>query len=72
MKTYDTIPAEAERPCDCCKRIHRKLHYTNGFWLGESCEQDYSRYLHGDRDIKSAYWKGYEKKFIKVQRMAGG
>lgn len=69
MKTYDTIPAEAERPCDCCKRIHRKLHFVNGFWLGESCETDYRRYNNGDQDKNSVYWTGREIKFSKIQKM---
>lgn len=70
MKTYETIPAEADQRCDCCGRYHRKLYYMNGFWLGNNCLADYRHYLI-DKDAKSLYWHGYEANYRKVMIMTG-
>ena len=70
MRTHETIPAEAERPCDCCGRVHRKLYHYKGFWMGETCKQNYQRF-ENDRDPKSLYWRGYERIYRRVARMFG-
>lgn len=70
-----TLPAEAAKPCDCCKRIHRKLVLVNGFWLGQSCADDYRRYLNTPAYYtpvqQAAIWHGYETKLSKIKRMIG-
>lgn len=69
----NTIPAEAERQCDCCGRIHRKLICIDGFWMGQTCAGDYKLYLRNDgKDINSILWKGHEKVFLKVEKMVKG
>ena len=71
MTAKNTIPAEAERPCDCCGRIHRKLYSVNNMWMGSTCKEQYTRYWDGDRNPKSLYWNGYQKQYQKVARMFG-
>jgi hypothetical protein len=73
MKNFGTLPAEADRPCDCCGRMHRKLFYVDAYWMGKSCATDYSLYKRSDgKDVASLVWKGYESKFYKVQKMVKG
>ena len=67
----EPISAEAGRPCDCCKRIHRKLYLTyDGYWLGETCANDYRVYL-GVPSVTSAQWVGWESRHAKIERMIG-
>lgn len=67
----EVIPANSDIPCSCCGRYHRKIKKIDGFWLGSTCEQDYSTY-YWNRDPKSLVWKGWEKKFAKVHKMVTG
>jgi hypothetical protein len=71
MKNHGTLPAEAGRPCDCCGRVHRKLFELDGFWMGKTCRDDYRIYKH-NKDITSAHWFGWEKKYRKVEIMVKG
>ena len=70
MKQYNTIPAEADKPCDCCGRIHRKLYFTNGLWMGASCTEQY-KLFDAWRNVTDIVWKGYEKQYWKVARLYG-
>jgi len=67
MKTQP-IPANGEKPCDCCNRLHRTLYLLDGYWMGKACAEDYTLYKI-DSNITSLYWRGWEKKHAKVQRM---
>lgn len=68
--TNETLPAEAEKPCSCCGRLHRKLYHIDGYWMGKTCSEQYKIYSRRDgKDINSPLWKGYEKQFANVQRM---
>lgn len=64
----NTIPAETDKPCSCCGRNHRKLFLVDGHWLGRNCAEDYKIYRRNS-DVKSPYWKGYERKYTKVAKM---
>lgn len=68
MRKQPTIPANDEKPCDCCNRVHRKLYLEDGYWLGATCAEQYGFYMI-DRDITSLYWRGYEKQHAKIKRM---
>lgn len=68
---HHTIPANGDKPCDCCLRFHRKLYFVDGYWMGETCVDDYTFYRR-DANITSLYWKGWEKKHAKVKRMLEG
>jgi hypothetical protein len=65
------IPANGEKACDCCGRFHRKLYFLDGYWMGQTCAEDYTLYKR-NADITSLYWRGYEKKHAKVRRMLHG
>jgi hypothetical protein len=68
--TNETLPAEAEKPCNCCGRLHRKLYNIDGFWMGKSCAASYKIYQRSDaKEITSIFWKGYEKQYNNIQRM---
>lgn len=67
MKT-NVIPANDEKPCDCCGRLHRKLYLLDGYWLGNTCADHYTFYMR-DTNIASLYWRGYERQHAKVKRM---
>jgi len=71
MMRVQPIPAESDKPCDCCHRMHRKLYYLDGYWMGQACAEDYTFYMR-DSNITSLYWRGYEKKHAKVQKMLHG
>jgi len=65
------IPANGDKPCDCCKRFHRKLYLLDGYWMGDTCAEQYSFYQR-DSKLTSLYWRGYEKQHAKVKRMLEG
>lgn len=65
-----TLPADSDQPCACCGRHHRKLTLIDGLWLGGDCAENYQMFLH-NKDIKSPFWRGYEKKYYQVARMIG-
>lgn len=68
--TNETLPAEAEKPCNCCGRLHRKLYNIDGYWMGKTCSEQYKIYRRSDgKNVNSMIWKGYEKQFANVQRM---
>ena len=66
-----TIPANSDKPCDACNRIHRKLYLLDGYWMGNACADHYSFYVR-TKDITDSYWRGYEKQHAKIQRMVEG
>jgi hypothetical protein len=70
MQTHP-IPANGEKPCDCCLRFHRKLFLVDGYWMGGTCADHYTFYMR-ESDITSSYWRGYEKQHAKVKRMVTG
>jgi len=71
--TNEIIPAEAERPCSLCGRIHRKLYYAGaGYWMGKNCLTSYTRFTNGDKNITSMFWKGYEKQYQRCVNLAKG
>jgi hypothetical protein len=65
------IPANGDKACQCCRRLHRKLFYVDGYWLGGTCAEDYTLYRQ-HADVTSLAWRGYEKKHAKVRRMLCG
>ncbi len=65
------IPANGEKPCDCCLRFHRKLYLVDGYWMGTTCAEDYKLYMQ-DSDITGITWRGWEKRHAKVKRMLEG
>jgi hypothetical protein len=70
MKNHP-IPANGEKPCDCCGRFHRKLYYVDGYWLGTSCAEQYGFYCQTPQ-VTNIVWRGYEKQYAKVKRMVTG
>ena len=71
MSSQDTIPANTDKPCACCKRIHRTLHLVGGYWLGKNCAEQYKLYRR-DNNINSLTWRGYEKKHAQLTAMVKG
>lgn len=64
----NTLPAQSDQPCDCCRRFHRKLYLLDGYWLGKNCANSYTIYLrHSHPD--SVVWRGYEKKHAQIKKM---
>lgn len=37
-----TLPADTDKPCNCCGRTHRKLYLYQGYWMGKTCIEHYS------------------------------
>ena len=68
MSDKNIIPANSDKPCACCNRIHRKLFLIDGLWFGKNCAEDYKLYKI-DSNIKSLYWRGYESKHAKISKM---
>lgn len=62
--------ANDEDRCDCCKRFHRKLFFTSGFWLGRDCAEQYKLYL--SRKDHNIIFHGYEKKLKQIIKMEKG
>ena len=67
--SQNTIPANSDKPCACCGRIHRKLYLIDGYWMGKTCAEQYKLYRNGWRNITDIVWKGYEKQYLKVLSM---
>lgn len=71
MNKNDTIPAEADKPCDCCGRIHRKLHHTDGLWMGKTCTENY-KLFRSWKNVTDLVWRGYEKQYYRVAKLHRG
>lgn len=70
-KKIQTLPADTDKPCNCCGRTHRKLYLYQGYWMGQTCLADYELYLNW-RDRNAIVWQGWEKRYEKVHRMVTG
>jgi len=68
MLKNQPIPANDEKNCDCCGRFHRKLFFMDGYWMGNTCADDYTIYMRFPK-ITDVVWRGWEKKYAKVQAM---
>jgi len=68
----NTILANSEDKCHCCGRVHRKLFWVDGHWLGRNCAEDYRIYKYTNSDATSIFWVGYEKKHAQVKKMVQG
>ena len=64
----EIIPANSDIPCGCCGRYHRKIKKVDGWWMGNTCEEQYKMYQ-WNKDINSLVWRGYEKQFRKIEEM---
>lgn len=54
-----TLPADTDKPCNCCGRTHRKLYLYQGYWMGKSCIEQYAFYTSWPTNIiwtTDAYW----------------
>ena len=84
MTATETIPAEAGKPCDCCRREHRKLVVVDGYWMGKTCAEMYQTYKSQAFYRQMAaqgvecyaanlrnYWHGREKQLAHIQLLAG-
>jgi len=67
----DIIPANSDKPCSCCKRIHRTLYLVGGFWMGKNCAQDYKAYQNFGETNRNI-WRGYERKLEQIKTMIAG
>jgi len=69
------IEANADRACDCCKRVHRTLYNVDGYWMGKNCSEDYKSFKSwGNNSGWRKLWESdcvLNKKLEKLQRMTG-
>lgn len=70
-KLTQTLPANTDKPCACCGRIHRKLFLTEHGWMGTNCREDYGIYkkYNGKNPI---FREVYAKQFAKIENMLRG
>jgi hypothetical protein len=77
----DTIPADTDRPCDCCGRTHRKLKLINGYWLGATCADAVAFYHRSAQSAQftadpeatmGSLWEGRERRLSQIKRMLCG
>jgi hypothetical protein len=68
---HEVMEANADRHCECCHRVHRKLYNVDGYWVGGTCYEHYVLYKQ-TKDVGSIVWQGYEKQHAKVARMVKG
>lgn len=70
MNKVLVIEESADRQCDCCKRVHRKLVLTDGYWMGKSCTEQYNIFKF-NKNINTLVWRGWEKQYAKLCVMTG-
>lgn len=66
----DIMPANNDKPCALCQRIHRKLYLTRGEWLGQNCARDFKLFMGFESARKVEFWGGDKNKFEKLQKLA--
>ena len=62
------VPAQSDKACSCCHRMHRKLYPVDGYWLGIQCAKQYALYKINPK-VESIYWFGHQQQHDQIARM---